>query len=220
MHPRLPRTALAAMTLVGGLAVGAPADAAAADPVPPATAQASTAPAAASPADAAAAMTPAGTAQAATPAGTAGATTPAAAQAPEANCTVLVSDLDVDVNGRTATTKAHWDVTCRQPTNVTVELRVSAPHRFQRPTKGTSGTRFTGDLWTAGTVDPSEPRQTALLTIRENGTVVGEQIRKCAKRTDGTDSCYQAVGNDALMVMAGEAAASPAIAMSGLPDAG
>ncbi|MGP4004202.1 hypothetical protein [Streptomyces sp. 8N706] len=109
--------------------------------------------------------------------------------------------MTVDSATRSATTKAHWDVSCNKPANLTVELRVYAPHRIQRPTKGTVATRFRGDLWTAGTVDPSEPGQSAVLTIRENGEIIGEEIHKCAKTPDGTDSCYQAVGDDALVGM-------------------
>ncbi|MET8680529.1 hypothetical protein ABZW18_23845 [Streptomyces sp. NPDC004647] len=119
----------------------------------------------------------------------------AAAQAPGRaalpDCTVRSADIDVAVDAatRSATTTATWDVSCLTPANVTAELRIESPHRLQRPVKSSFGSRFTGRTWTSGTVDPINPAQTAVLTLSADGTIIG-QIRECAKKADGTDSCY------------------------------
>jgi hypothetical protein len=116
---------------------------------------------------------------------------PADSAAP--NCTVRTQKLDVAVNRerRTATTTASWDISCRRATNITAELRVSSPHRVQQPMKMSYGKRFIGGFSAAGSVDPDEPMHTAVLTFREGDEIIGTQLRKCAKKPDGTESCYQ-----------------------------
>lgn len=117
------------------------------------------------------------------------------------NCTVRSQNVDVtiDRDARTATTTATWNVTCQEATDLTADLIVYAPGVMQRPIKGAYGTRFSGSSTTAGTVDPGDPQQTATLVLREGDKVIGKEVRTCAKKTDGTKSCYtgpmDAVGN-------------------------
>jgi hypothetical protein len=156
MRPHLPRAALLALTLLGGLVAGPPAVAAASHLTPPR-------------------LAPSGTGKVADP-----------------DCTLRRHRLSVkvDPDRRTAKTTASWTISCRRPTSIMAELQVNAPHRKQRQVKGAYGTSFTGHATAKGAVNPRNPRQTAVLVFRTGDTLLGPEIRKCATKPDGSESCH------------------------------
>ncbi|MEU6085014.1 hypothetical protein, partial [Streptomyces sp. NPDC047108] len=108
------------------------------------------------------------------------------------DCVVRVQQVDVTVDrgAGSATTTATWDVVCRTATGLTAELNVLAPHRVQKPLKGSFGTRFRGQTSTTGPVDPENPQQTATLTLKAGDRVLGQEVRRCATKPDGSQSCH------------------------------
>lgn len=103
----------------------------------------------------------------------------------------MPTSLTVTVDSATATARAEaqWDVTCTRNTLITAELRVCAPHRFQNPIKVAYGRAFKGSSTATGSVNVDNPKETAVLTISEAG-IPFARFRACAKRPNGTNSCY------------------------------
>ncbi|MEV6317652.1 hypothetical protein [Streptomyces sp. NPDC051776] len=114
------------------------------------------------------------------------------------DCTVRTQEVDltVDREARTATAVATWDIVCSSATLLTAETNVLTPQRANRPVKAILGTRFQGQTSSTGPVDPNDPQMTATLGLKAGTERLGQEVRRCATRPDGSSSCY-AAGNTA-----------------------